>query len=213
MFQGKPIIGLVGGIGSGKSFVADLFGELGCLVIHSDRLVDEAYNDPEVRRTLGQWWGKGVLGPDEAINKKTLADRVFANPDDRRRLEGLLYPVIAQKRRQLMAQAGDTVVAYVWDSPLLLEAGLRGECDAIVFIHAPEALRRQRVAAGRGWDGAELARRENLQWPLDRKREISEYTVDNTAGAEQARGQVKDVLFRISRSISSSSPPGVESRQ
>jgi len=147
---------------------------------------------------LGQWWGQAVLGPDGRVRKKALAAQVFGNPDDRRRLEGLLHPLVNERRRQIMAQAADsTKAAYVWDSPLLLETGLGPECDAIVFVDAPGPLRLGRVARSRGWDAAELARREKLQWPLDKKREISEYVVDNTAGADQARGQVKDVLFRI----------------
>jgi dephospho-CoA kinase len=214
VFASKPIIGIVGGIGSGKSFVADLFGELNCLVIHSDKLVDEAYNDPEVQRTLGQWWGQAVLGPDGLVRKKALAAQVFGNPDDRRRLEGLLHPLVNDRRRQIMAQAADSAIsAYVWDSPLLLETGLGLECDAIVFVDAPEALRLGRVAAGRGWDAVELTRREKLQWPLDKKREISEYVVDNTAGADQARGQVKDVLFRIRGRLGFSGLSDVDSRQ
>jgi dephospho-CoA kinase len=189
--SGKPIIGIVGGIGSGKSFVAGLFGEFGCLVIHSDKLVDSAYNDPVVQRTLESWWGR--------LDREALADRVFVNAADRRRLEGLIFPIVARQRLKMMAEAESDpkISAFVWDSPLLLEAGLQKDCDAIVFVSAPRELRLARVAASRGWDEAELSRRENLQWPLDKKQKISEYRVDNTADADYARGQVKDVLFRI----------------
>ena len=62
------------------------------------------------------------------------------------------------------------VVAFVWDTPLLLEAGLKDQCDAVVFVDAHPQTRLERVARSRGWDSAELTRRENLQWPLDRKR-------------------------------------------
>jgi dephospho-CoA kinase len=89
------------------------------------------------------------------------------------------------------------VVAFVWDTPLLLEAGLKDQCDAVVFVDAPPELRLQRVSRARGWDIAELLRRENLQWPLDRKREIADYVIRNTADAGEARSQVRDVLSRI----------------
>lgn len=199
MFAGKPIIGIAGGIGSGKSFVADLFGELGCLVIHSDEQVRAAYHDPDVRRTLRQWWGDAVFTAVGEVDRKAVATKVFANPDERRRLEQLLHPLVAKERDRLMSLAAQDpqVPAFVWDTPLLFETGLHGQCDTVVFVQSTKARRLSRVAQSRGWDEAELNRRENLQWALDRKRGISEYVVDNTADAEYARGQVRDLLSRI----------------
>lgn len=199
MFAGKPIIGIAGGIGSGKSFVARAFGEMGCAVIDSDAQVTAAYAEPSVRRTLREWWGDGILRPDGTVNRAAIAQRVFNDSDERRRLEGLIHPRVAELRRlQMQAAALDPqVVAFVWDTPLLFEAGLSRECDAVVFVDAPADLRLARVSQARGWDQAELQRRENLQWPLDRKREISDYVVQNTADTGDIRRQVRDVLSRI----------------
>ena len=199
MFDGKPIIGIAGGIGSGKSFVARLFGELGCLVIDSDRQVRDAYRDGRVKAAVRDWWGDGAFTADGEINRSAVAAKVFADPAQRRRLEGLLHPLVAEaRRRQMAAAAGDPqVIGFAWDTPLLFEAGLAQDCDALVFVDAPESLRRERVRQTRGWDVAELARRENLQWPLDRKRGLSDYVVTNTANADDARGQVRDILSRI----------------
>jgi len=199
LYARKPIIGLAGGIGSGKTLIADLFGELGCLVIHSDQQVKLAYENPHVKKILKEWWGDSVFTPSGDLARKAIAARIFADENERRRLEQLLHPLVARERHLLMENAAhdQNVPAYVWDTPLLFEAGLHKQCDTVVFIQSPLALRSARVAASRGWDAAELARRENLQWPLDRKREISEYVVDNTADAVYARGQVKEVLSRI----------------
>jgi dephospho-CoA kinase len=199
VFFGKPIIGILGGIGSGKSYIADLFAEFGCLAIHSDKLVDAAYNDPEVLGTLRQCWGDGVMGKEGQIDRQAIAARIFEHEPDRRLLEAILHSRVADQREKLMLSAASDpkIAAFVWDSPLLLETGLSDQCDALVFVDAPAELRLARVRAGRGWDEAEMARRENLQWPLDKKRKISEYVIDNTADAVYARGQVKDVLFRI----------------
>jgi dephospho-CoA kinase len=209
VFAGKPIIGIAGGIGSGKSRVADWFGELGCLVIHSDEQVKIAYKNPEVRRTLKEWWGDAVLAGSGEVDRKAVAARIFSDSEARRRLEALLHPLVAQERNRLMAAAAKDaqVPAYVWDTPLLFEAGLHGQCDTVVFVQAPLALRQARARQSRGWDESELTRRENLQWPLDRKREISEYVIDNTADADYARGQVEEVLSRI-RSRWSMALPG-----
>lgn len=199
VFAGKPIIGIAGGIGSGKTFVAKLFGELGALVISSDAQVTEAYRDPHVRRTLLEWWGADVLRPDGEINRRFIGAKVFADAAERRRLEQLLHPRVHAARERAMAAAADDpgVVAFAWDTPLLFETDLHRACDAVVFVDAPLETRLARVAATRNWDAAELARRENSQWGLDRKREIADYVVSNTAGVEIARGQVQDVLSRI----------------
>ena len=77
MYFGKPIIGLVGGIGSGKSTVAKLFGELGCMVVDSDAQVRDAYREPPVLETLRTWWGDQVLHPDGTVNRSFIAAKVF----------------------------------------------------------------------------------------------------------------------------------------
>ena len=199
MYAGRPVIGIAGGIGSGKSFVARLFGELGALVISSDDQVTEAYRDPEVRRRLIDWWGADAIRPDGAINRKLIGAKVFANPVERARLEALLHPRVHAARERAMAQGADDpgVVAFVWDTPLLFETELHRQCDAVVFVDAPLDTRLARVAATRNWDAAELARRENSQWGLDRKRDFADYVISNTAGVDEARGQVQDVLSRI----------------
>jgi dephospho-CoA kinase len=87
--------------------------------------------------------------------------------------------------------------AFAWDTPLLAETGLYRLCDSVVFVEADLPTRAGRVAQSRGWDAAELDRRENSQIPLDRKREISDHVVNNSASADVTRGQVKDVFSRI----------------
>lgn len=209
MFAGRPIIGIAGGIGSGKSFVAKLFGEAGCLVIDSDAMVREAYQNECVRETLRTWWGEEVFTPAGEINRSEVGRRVFSDPAQRQRLEGLIHPLVDQARKHEMSAAADDpqVVAFVWDTPLLFEVGLADQCDALVFVDAPLEQRLQRVKASRGWDEAELDRRQKLQWPLDKKRRISDYAITNTADADYARGQVRDVLSRIlARSTNGSRP-------
>jgi len=201
----KPIIGIAGGIGSGKTFVARLFGELGCLVIEADALVREAYLDPAVRRTLREWWGGEVFTVDGGVDRAAIARKVFDDPKQRRRLEQLLHPWVSARREVLQKGAVDKTKAFIWDTPLLFETGLNEACDAVVFVDVPDADRLRRVVVRRGWDAAELHRRENLQMPLDKKRRISDYVLNNTAdaaleSADQAggtRSQVREIFSRI----------------
>jgi dephospho-CoA kinase len=199
VYAGKPIIGIAGGIGSGKSFVARLFGELGCLVLSADEQVRAAYEDPEVRNTLKQWWGSGVINGEGHVDRRAVAQRVFEKPEERRRLEALIHPRVAAMRDAAMAAAAADaqVLAFVWDIPLLFEVGLNTRCDAIVFVDAPWADRLRRVRQTRGWDEAELRRRENLQLGLDNKRRMSNDIVQNTADVGFARKQVQEILSRI----------------
>lgn len=211
MIHGKPIIGIVGGIGSGKSFVARIFGELGCLVIDSDELVRQAYERPGVRRQLIAWWGDEVILADGTINRLLLARRIFNNPAEKQRLERLLHPLANEMRDQIMFRSVNDaqVLAFVWDTPLLIETGLYRQCDAVVYVDTPYEQRLKRVTESRNWDRDELEHREKLQHPLDKKRQIADHVIRNTADdADVIRGQVREVLSRI---LAGSSPSTGES--
>ncbi len=205
MFAGKPIIGVAGGIGSGKSLAASIFGEMGCVVISSDELVRRAYGSPEVRETLRRWWGDEVIAAGGEIDRPAVGRRIFADIREKERLERLIHPIVARERERMMRAAASfpETLAFLWDSPLLFETALNEQCDAVVFIDAPEALRARRVRENRGWQVAELHRRENLQLPLDKKHQLSDYVIGNTADVEELRDQVRDVLSRILAEFSS----------
>ena len=158
-----PTIGLVGGIGSGKSAVAAAWREAGCCVCDSDQLGRQALEDPVVRETLVGWWGAGIIGADGHVDRGAIAAIVFGDPAERRRLESLTHPWIERTRRAAFAAAPASTPAFVIDAPLLLEVGLDRECDAIVFVDAPRVERLRRVRERRGWDEGELERRENAQ--------------------------------------------------
>jgi len=203
VFAGRPVIGIAGGIGSGKSFVARVFGQLGCYVIDSDRLVADAYRGPAVVERLRNWWGDEAVAADGSVDRPFIASKVFNNIAERQRLEQLIHPIVNEARRGLMVQAASDakVKGFVWDTPLLFESGLNLQCDAVVFVEAPVELRIQRIGSRHGWDEQELRRRENSQWPLDRKRDLADYVIRNTAEAGDARNpvstQVRTVFSRI----------------
>jgi dephospho-CoA kinase len=212
MYAGKPIIGIAGGIGSGKSFIAHCFAELGCHVIDSDAHVQAEYRDPKVVAMLAQWWGSGVVQSNGEADRAFIARIIFTDPVQRKRLEQLLHPLVNAAREKEMAEAARSplIVAFVWDTPLLFEVGLAKACDCVVFVDSPMDMRLKRVRETRGWDAEELHRRENLQWPLDKKREISDYILSNTADAAQARDQVRDLFPRILAQVATvHAPAGV----
>lgn len=195
----KPIIGLCGGIGAGKSQVAAEFERLGCLVIDSDRLNREVQKRPEVVQTLRSWWGDAVVGPDGCLRPDRIADIVFADEQQKRRLEACLHPLIARLREDKISEGlrNPAVKAIVLDSPLLLESNLDRLCTTIVFVDASEARRQERLRKTRGWDLPELRRREQWQRPLAEKRARADYVLHNDGTLAELRQQATDVLARI----------------
>jgi len=193
-----PVIGLVGGIGSGKSEVARLLAAAGCLVCDSDALAREALRDPAIRTRLLDRWGsrggEGVIGADGAIDRRAVAGIVFDDPAERAFLESLTHPWIEAKRRTIFASAVPSTVACVIDAPLLLEAGLGAQCNAVFFVDAPRSTRLERVMRSRGWPEAELARREAAQLPIEEKRRRATVVLDNDGDRDALRSQVEEAL-------------------
>lgn len=177
----RPVIGITGGIGSGKSTVARAFAALGCVVADADADARAALDEPDVRGAIVAAFGDEVLGPEGRIDRPALARRVFGDEDARRRLEGIVHPRVHERREATFAAAPPDAPALVIDAPLLLEVGLERRCDAVVFVDCPREERLRRVRTTRGWDEDELARRERAQLPLDAKRSRADHVVVNGA--------------------------------
>lgn len=198
--QNVPVIGITGGIGAGKSAVARMLGEFGALVIDSDVLAHEELRTLEVIEAVKAKWGLAVCSESGEIDRAALGAKVFADPVELQKLEDLLYPRIHRRRRQIIAEhAGDPGVrAIILDAPKLYEAGVDKECDAVIFVDADEGERVSRVAQSRGWSPAELARREKLQIPLDKKRAMADYVVvNNQAGLDSLIPELKRILESV----------------
>lgn len=193
----KPVIGLSGGIGAGKSAVASILAELGCVVCRSDELAREAMKDPAIRDELVSWWGRGILGDDGQISRSEVASIVFADQAQLRRLEALTHPWIEQRRCEQFDRAPAEAPALVIDAPLLFEAGLDRFCDAVIFVHADRAERLERLRCNRQWDESELTRREDCQLALDVKRAKADYVVSNDSDLTALHEQVSRVLRKI----------------
>jgi dephospho-CoA kinase len=194
-----PSLGIAGGIGSGKSSVAAILAELGCVVCDSDGLARESFRDPAVRDEIVSWWGSGVLDESGGIDRAEVARIVFSRPDQRQRLESLVHPWIETRRRTLFKQAPPDTRALVIDAPLLFEAGLDAECDAVIFVETDHARRLARLTRSRGWDEAELNKREESQLSLDVKRARSDYVVINNGDLDKLTEQIRRILNELTQ--------------
>lgn len=199
-----PTIGLSGGIGSGKSHVATILASAGCEVSNADNQIRAALARPAVARRLTVLLGSSILNPSTGrIDRARLAALIFSDPAARRKTEAFLHPLIeAERRRAWNSIRRRTPIArlpkaFVIDAPLLFEAKLNRECDAVIFIHAPQSLRLARLRAARKWTAAELRRRQAAQLPLKFKRKMSDYVIVNTGDPAMLRSHVLSVLARI----------------
>lgn len=190
-----PILGLVGGIGSGKSFVSGLFAELGAKVVEGDQAGHEALKQPEIKRQVIGRWGQGIVNEQGEIERRKLGTQVFADPKQLQELEAIVFPWIKEKLRRDLAEADEDANAklLILDAAVMMEAGWSGICDAIVFVDAPKEVRQMRVA-GRGWSLEELEKRERSQMPLVEKKARCQAVVENAGDLVRTRQQVRELF-------------------
>jgi dephospho-CoA kinase len=195
------VIGLTGGIGSGKSSVAAVLAELGAVVIDADAIVHElqAPGAPMLD-TLAEAFGPEILDAAGALDRKALADRVFDDAEARTRLGNIVHPptgVEMARRLEAARAAGAPVV--VLDIPLLLEGRARGGggfgLDAIVVVWVPEDVQLARAVARDAAPQEEIRARIRAQMPLDEKRALADRVIDNSGTPEETRRQV-EALYR-----------------
>ena len=200
MERGKaPIIGIVGGIASGKSLIAGQFERQGAAVVSADALAHEVLKFDEVKRRARVRWGDAVFSADGEIDRSALAKIVFAPPPDGPRelihLEQLTHPEIGRLARERLQALGreNAVPAVVLDVPLLFESGWNKFCDKIVYVDAPRETRLWR-ALGRGWTREEFDRRETAQQSLETKRDQADLVIDNSGSPQLTQAQVDRYL-------------------
>jgi dephospho-CoA kinase len=194
---GKPLIGLVGGIGSGKSLVSSAFADRGGFVITADAFGHEALQQPKILARIAERWKDRAIDEHGNVDRKKLGAIVFASTVERANLEMLVFPWIENRIRAEIAraQADPKVPFIVLDAAIMLEAGWNKVCSKIVYVHAPRAKRIERLTTLRSWTADDLARRESAQLPLAVKASRADVAVDNSGSAENTRKQV-DALLR-----------------
>jgi dephospho-CoA kinase len=189
------LVGLTGGIATGKSTVSDIFRRLGCVVIDADVLAREVVGPGEpALAAIVREFGPDVLQADGTLDRKRVAAIVFADPERRRRLEAITHPAIRDRflarLADLEAQGFDGIV--VWDAPVMIETGGHRAMDRLVVVVTDTATQRAR-AVGRDGDPADVERRIANQMPLAEKAKLADHVIDNSGDRAATEARTREV--------------------
>jgi len=199
MQNSKPIVGLIGGIGSGKSRVADAFARHGGRIVAGDPLGHEALRQPDILARVAGRWGQQVLDQQGQVNRRKLGEIVFAVDTERLELERLVFPFITQRINEEVARVQvDSAAAFVvLDAAVMLEAGWNKVCDLLVYVDVPRATRLERLRSQRGWTEIEIAQREQAQWPLEQKKALADHVIDNSGSESLMERRVAAIVGQL----------------
>jgi dephospho-CoA kinase len=191
-----PFVGLTGGLGAGKSTALEALARLGAETISSDAIVHELYMGPELREAVVARWGAEVA-PGGVVDRAAVAERAFAGEDERRWLEGQIWPLVGARVAAWLERARSrrpAPPAAVVEVPLLFEAGLEGIYDATIAVLADERVRAERAGA-RGH--AAVDERDARQLSQEEKARRATYVVRNDGTVRELEAQLSAVLAKL----------------
>jgi len=195
------LLGLTGGIGSGKSTVARMLRELGAVIIDADQLARQAVarNSPGLQAVVERF-GPDLLTADGDLDRPQLGALVFKDPQARRALEAIVHPRVAQLAQEgIAAAAASEAPLVVYDVPLLYENGLDAGLETIAVVNVSPATQRQRVAGRDNLLQQQIEDRIAAQMPLAEKVARAHYVIDNDGPLEATRAQVQALFERLTQ--------------
>lgn len=195
--SGRIRVGLTGGVASGKSTVAALLAERGAVVIDSDQLAREVVEPgtPGLAAVVEQF-GETVLTEDGRLDRPALGSLVFGDEASRRRLEGILHPLIRARSAEIeTAAAPDALVVH--DIPLLVETGQADHFDAVLVVDVPVETQVERMVRDRGWSAEDARSRVAAQADREQRRAAATYVIDNTGTHDDLRARVTELVDEL----------------
>jgi len=203
------LVGLTGGVATGKSTVAQMFKRCGAVVIDADELARDVVKPGKLAwRQIVKAFGKGVLNPNRTINRQALGDIIFSQPAKRRALERIIHPPVAREQMRLTRQAArnNPKAVVIYDVPLLFETGIDKRVDRTIVVTADRETQIARLKKRNGLTRAEALRRIKSQMPLAKKRRRADYVFDGTCDKRKLSRQAR-TLYRTFRNSAESRCP------
>jgi dephospho-CoA kinase len=196
------IIGLTGGVASGKTAVSEVLKEEGADIIDADQIARElvqphgpAWN--ELVRTFGE----EILQGDESIDRKKLADRVFVDPNQRKLLNQILHPLITEEMDRRTSEIGqkNPEAIVVIDAPLLIEVGYHRRADKVMVVVSTQAEQIERLKVRDGINSEEALRILSSQMPVEEKVKLADFVIRNEGSLAEVRERAKEVFRELKK--------------
>jgi len=196
------IIGLTGGIGSGKSSVAEMFKDEGAYVIDFDYLARVVVEpDTPAWRDIVDYFGQEILSPDRTLNRSKLAEIVFSDTQSRKAMEGFTHPRIFEKKDTLLKdiKKKDPKAIVIVDVPLLFELSLNKNFDKIILVYVSRDVQIERAIKRDAFLKEEVEIRLKAQTPIEKKTLLSDYIINNEGSLKNTRDQVRKVIHELQK--------------
>ena len=196
------IVGLTGGIGSGKSSVAEMFKDEGAYVIDFDYLARVVVEpDTPAWRDIVDYFGQEILSPDRTLNRSKLAEIVFSDAQSRKALEGFTHPRIFEKRDTLLKdiKTKDSQAIVIVDVPLLFELSLNKNFDTIILVYVSRDVQIERAIKRDALLKEEVEKRLKAQINIEKKKLLSDYIINNEGSLKNTRDQVRKVTHELKK--------------
>ncbi|UQV55024.1 dephospho-CoA kinase [Corynebacterium pseudodiphtheriticum] len=193
------IIGLTGGIGSGKSTVARSLQKHGFPIVDADLIAREIVEPGQpALAELTKEFGADILNADGSLDRGLLASRAFENKETTQRLNNITHPRINQRTQELFDEARENgAEAVIYDMPLLIDKGLHKDMDATIVVHAAEHVRLERLTTKRGLDVDDVRRRINAQIDDETRKQHADILLDNNGTEEDLTQQIAQAVDKI----------------
>ena len=197
------LVGLTGGVATGKSTVAKMFKQCGAVVIDADLLARDVVKPGKPAwREIVTLFGKTVLNPDRSLDRQALGSIVFRNRTKRRQLECIIHPRVAREQQRLVRRVAKRKphAVVIYEVPLLFEAGVDRRVDTIIVVTADRETQIVRLTKRNGLSRAEALRRIRSQMPMALKTRKADFVLDGTASRSSLRAKVCG-MFAVLKSI------------
>ncbi len=189
------IIGLTGGIGSGKTIVAKLFETMGCIIYNSDESAKKIYFDKEIKQQVIQLLGKEAYINDFELNKVFIAQVIFSDKHKLQQLNAIIHPAVKQDFKSVVNQySSETII--IKETALLFEENISKEVDASILVTAPVELKIERVMKRNHLSRIEVEKRMLAQWTDEQKKLLATYVINND-GKEAVIPQVLAIMHQL----------------
>ncbi len=196
-------VGLTGSIAVGKSFVCDVFRDLGCYVLDADVTAREVVEaETEGLKKVVAAFGQDILQPDGRLDRQKLGSIVFANDKKRHLLNSIIHPLVFEQQDKWLAgvKAKDPNAIAIVDAALLIESGGYKRFDQLIVVWCEPEVQLQRLIERDNLDEARARKRIAAQLPQDEKKRFADHLIDTSGGFESTGGQVREVYKRLAES-------------